>query len=122
MIVGAEGAGRRPFRGETHQDRMAAEQDLLLAGEMLRIRVDRHVVPKGRVGKRRGPRVDMVQQPLQQTDLLVPDHQALPCCSLSRSYVLSRPGAAQPMQVARYLPRKILAARAKRAGDRPARA
>jgi hypothetical protein len=75
LIVGAEGAGRGPQRGEAHQDRMLPEQDLLLAGEMLRIRVDRRVVAPGCIGQARGLAVDVVQQPLHEVDLLLPVHR-----------------------------------------------
>jgi hypothetical protein len=43
---------------------MPAEQLLLLASELLRIGVDRHVVAPGRIGQAGGPGLDVVQQAL----------------------------------------------------------
>ena len=51
---------------------MPAEQGLLLARQMLRIRVDRDVLAPGRIGQAGGPGVDVVEQPLQEADLLLP--------------------------------------------------
>ena len=77
IVIGAVGAGARPFRGEAHQQWMPAEQLLLLASEMLRIGVDRHVVAPGRIGQAGGPGLDVVQQALQKIDLPLPLHRCL---------------------------------------------
>src|SRR5882757_9077329 len=74
-IIGAEAAGRRPLRGESHHDRVLAEQDPLLGGETLRIGVDRHIVAPGRVGHGGGLGVDEMQQPLQKVNLVMPAHR-----------------------------------------------
>src|SRR5882757_1146437 len=75
IIIGAEAAGRRPLRGESHHDRVLAEQDPLLGGETLRIGVDRHIVAPGRVGHGGGLGVDEMQQPLQKVNLVMPAHR-----------------------------------------------
>ena len=51
---------------------MPAEQERLLARQMLRIGVDRHVVAPGRIGHGGGLGVDVAQQPLQEIDLSLP--------------------------------------------------
>src|SRR5215469_16451101 len=56
---------------------MLAEQDLLLAGQMLRIRIDRDVIVPGRIGQSSSLCVDAVQQPLQEIDLSLPIHDGI---------------------------------------------
>jgi hypothetical protein len=77
MVVGAEGAGRHPFRREAHQDRIAAKQDPLLQRELRRIGVDRHVVVPRSIGQRGGPGLDVMEQLLEQPDLVLPIHRSL---------------------------------------------
>ncbi len=60
IIVGAKGAGPGPLRCKAHQQRVLAKQDRLLARQMLRIRVDSHVVAPGRIGQMRGLGIDVV--------------------------------------------------------------
>jgi hypothetical protein len=61
IVIGAEGAGYCPLGSETHQDGMLPEQDLLLAGEVVRIRVDRGVIAPGRIGHACRSGLDVVQ-------------------------------------------------------------
>jgi hypothetical protein len=81
IIVGTKRTGRRPVRSEAHEKRILAEQDLLLTGKMLRVNVDRGVVPPGHIGKSGSLALNMSQQSLQEIDL---------CLSIHWRFFLSR--------------------------------
>src|SRR5205823_1436492 len=78
MVVGAEAPRRGPVRSEAHDERMLAKQNPLFLGEALCVRVDRHLVAPGAIGHRRGPRLHVMQQPLQKVDLILPAHRTSP--------------------------------------------
>src|SRR4029079_15294469 len=77
IVIRAEVTGLGPLRSTAHQDRVLAEKDLLLLGQMLGVGVDRHVIAPGRIGHGGGSSVNIMQQPLQKLDLIVPAHREL---------------------------------------------
>src|SRR5206468_5329036 len=74
----AKAPRRGPVRSEAHDERMLAKQNPLFLGEALCVRVDRHLVAPGAVRHRRGPRLHVMQQPLQKVDLILPAHRTSP--------------------------------------------
>src|SRR3954471_16733873 len=84
MVVGAEASRLGPVRSKTHDQRMLAKKNPLFFGEALGIRVGRYLVAPWVIRHRRGARLHVMQQPLQQIDLILPAHRTSPAgCGLT---------------------------------------